>query len=165
MSNVTSLAARALAEWPELPPTAYAERSDRGVWMLWVALTVLSIGFFASVTVVASLDPGYFDRLLLANAEEEVDPIQVGSTEKAPEEGVAAMPVPTLIRLPPLQPKDFQIVMIYGHEAHLATLNELWYVRVGSIIPGLGRILAIEPGANGGTVKAEHATLTGIARR
>lgn len=140
----------------------YAERSDHGIWMLWLALSVLSIGFFSSVTVISSLDPGYFDRLLLSSLDDELDPIQVGSTEKASQGDVAAMPVPSLVRMSPLQPKDFQIVMVYGHEAHLATLNELWHVRVGSQVPGLGKILAIEPGANGGTVKAENATLTGV---
>ena len=147
---------------PDVQTAAYAERSDRGIWMLWAALTVLSLGFFASVTVISSLNPGYFDRLLLSSVEDEVDPIQVGSTEKAGKGDVAPMPVPALIRSSPLRPKDFQIVMVYGHEAHLATLDELWHVRVGSQVPGLGKILAIEPGANGGTVKAENATLTGV---
>ena len=152
-------------EFTDMPTSAYAERSDRGIWMLWTALTVLSLGFFSSVAVISSLDPGYFDRLLLSSVKEDLDPIQVGSTEMAGEGDVSAMPVPALIRTPPLQPKDFQIVMVYGHEAHLATLDELWHVRVGSQVPGLGKILAIEPGANGGTVKAENATLTGIPVR
>lgn len=151
-----------LPDVPEVSTCAYEDRSDRVIWMLWVALMVLSIGFFASVTVISRLHPGYFDRLLLSSLVDELDPIEVGSTDKAGEGGVMPMPVPALVRVPQLSPQDFQIVMVYGNEAHLATLNELWHVRVGSQVPGLGKILAIEPGANGGTVKAENATLTGM---
>ena len=99
-------------------------------------------------------------------AEIEIDPIAVGSTAKAgdgeaPAE-VAALPVPELVRPWVLRPQDFSIVMVYGHEAHLASPGELWHIQVGSTVPGLGKILAIEASKDGGLVKAEKATLKGM---
>ena len=145
--------------------TEAAGRGEVAIKAAVVALVFLSIGFFSSVTSISLFDPGYFDRQLISAVDDGVDPIQTGSTEKAPPDGMAAIPVPQFTHTPELKPADFQIVMIYGNEAHLATLDALWYVRVGSKLPGLGTILSIEPDADGGTVKAEHATLRGVIKR
>ena len=72
------------------------------------------------------------------------------------------MPVPQLVRPRDLTPQDFAIVMVFGGEAHLASPGELWRVKVGSEVPGLGKVLAIEESQNGGTIKTEKAVLTGI---
>ena len=144
-----------------------ATQSDRMVRLLSLCLFVLSTGFFTAVTAISYMDPGYFDRLLMARmAEIEIDPIAVGSTAKAgdgeaPAE-VAALPVPELVRPWVLRPQDFSIVMVYGHEAHLASPGELWHIQVGSTVPGLGKILAIEASKDGGLVKAEKAPLKGM---
>ncbi len=55
--------------------------------------------------------------------------------------------------------------MVYGHEAHLASPGELWHIQVGSTVPGLGKILAIESSKDGGLVKAEKATLKGMPQQ
>ena len=149
-------------------PHAESETAIKGDFLIKAAvfaLVVLSIGFFSSVASISFVDPGYFDRLLLSAMDNGIDPIQTGATEKAASSGIAPIPVPHFTRVPALRPTDFQIVMVYGEEAHLATLNALWYVRVGSKVPGLGAILSIEPGPDGGTVKAENATLQGVVKR
>ncbi|MBP0616658.1 hypothetical protein [Jiella mangrovi] len=145
-----------------------ANNSDRAVKALSLCLFMLSTGFFAAVTVISYTNPGYFDRLLMQRmAETDIDPIAVGSTAKSEDgdgeaEKVAAIPVPELVRPWTLKPQDFTIVMVYGDEAHLASPGELWRVEVGSVVPGLGRILAIEASKDGGIVKAEKATLKGV---
>ena len=144
-----------------------AERSDRIVKALSLGMFLLSTGFFTVVIAISTMYPGYFDRLLVERmAQVEIDPIAVGSTAKAEDAGeskeVAALPVPQLVRPWTLKPQDFTIVMVYGHEAHLASPGELWHVQVGSTVPGLGKIIAIEAGEDGGTVKAEKATLKGM---
>ena len=99
--------------------------------------------------------------------EDPIDPIEVGSTEKAGDgagPAVDPIPVPRLVRDHALRPQDYQIIMVFQNEAHLASKGELWRVQVGSEVPGLGKILAIEPGKNGGTVRAENATLTGVVQ-
>ncbi|MCE7026462.1 hypothetical protein [Jiella avicenniae] len=144
-----------------------ANQSDRIVKALSLCLFVLSTSFFSVVTAISYMYPGYFDRLLMERmAEAEIDPIAVGSTSKAEDDGeasdVAALPVPVQVRPWALKPQDFSIVMVFGDEAHLASPGELWHVQVGSTVPGLGRILAIEASRDGGTVKAENATLKGV---
>ncbi|HEX2019669.1 MAG TPA: hypothetical protein VGO17_12075 [Aurantimonas sp.] len=134
---------------------------DRLLRLLGVALLVLSTSFFSVVVAISHLDPGYFDRLLISAMQDRVDPIETGSTEKAGEGGVKPLPVPRRVH-PALKPDDFQIIMVFKGEAHLASPGELWRVRVDSQVPGLGKILAIEAGENGGTVRAERATLTGV---
>ncbi|HEY9058304.1 MAG TPA: hypothetical protein VIN77_14230 [Aurantimonas sp.] len=129
--------------------------SDRVTNLISLGLGILSIGFFSVVTIISTLDPDYFDRPLL-------DQMITGSTEKPDATVEGAIPVPKLVRSAALTPRDFQIVMVFGAEAHLASPGELWRVRVGSLVPGLGEILEIEPGENGGTVRAENATLTGV---
>ena len=135
---------------------------DRLSRVLATTLLLLSTGFFSAVVAISHIDPGYFDRLLLSAMQEGLDPIETGSTEKADESGVTPLPVPHRVRPHQLTPQDFQIVMVFGGEAHLASPGELWRVRVNSLVPGLGRILAIEPGENGGTVRSEKAILTGV---
>jgi len=137
-----------------------ARNSDRLVKAFSFALFILSTGFFSAVTVISYLDPGYFDRMLISAAKDDIDTMAVGSTEKAsPPSDVAAIPIARVVRSMPLRPQDFSIVMVFQDEAHLASPGELWRVKVGSVVPGLGKILAIKPGENGGTVKAERATL------
>ncbi|MEF2550836.1 hypothetical protein VQ042_05565 [Aurantimonas sp. A2-1-M11] len=144
---------------------AAAETSSDRIGLLGGTLFVLSILFFGAVNAISSLDPGYFDRLLLsAMRSDEIDPIETGSTDKEGGTGVPAMPVSAVVRTKPLTPEDFQIIMVFQSEAHLASPDELWRVRVGSQVPGLGKILAIESGSNGGTVKTENATLTGVPK-
>lgn len=141
------------------------ESSSDRIGFLGGTLFALSILFFGGVNAISSLDPGYFDRLLLsAMRDDAIDPIETGSTDKGEAPGVDAMPVSTVVRAVPLKPEDFQIIMVFQAEAHLASPGELWRVRVGSQVPGLGRILAIESGRNGGTVKTEKATLTGVLK-
>ncbi|TFF21688.1 hypothetical protein E3C22_13425 [Jiella endophytica] len=146
-----------------------AHRSDRIVKALSLGLFVLSTGFFSVVTAISYMYPGYFDRLLMERmAQADIDPIAVGSTSKAEDdaetESVPPLPVPQLVRPWTLEPKDFTIVMVYDHEAHLASPGELWHVQVGSTVPGLGKILDISADADGGIVKAEKATLKGVPR-
>jgi len=142
-----------------------AETSSDRIGFLGGTLFALSILFFGAVNAISSLDPGYFDRLLLsAMRDDPIDPIETGSTVKDEAPGIAAIPVSTVVRPVPLKPEDFQIIMVFQAEAHLASPGELWRVRVGSQVPGLGRILAIESGRNGGTVETEKATLTGVLK-
>ena len=141
--------------WPPADLYPPAPRSDRILNLGLGGLGFLSIGFFAAVTIISALDPSYFNRPLL-------DQMITGSTDKPDGLVEGAMPVPKLVRPVALTPRDFQIVMVFGSEAHLASPGELWRVRVGSLVPGLGEILAIEPGENGGTVRAQNATLTGV---
>lgn len=135
--------------------------TDRLLRVLGVALLVLSTGFFSVVVAISHLDPGYFDRLLISAMQDRVDPIETGSTEKAQDGGVTPLPVPRRLHAG-LKPEDFQIIMVFKGEAHLASPGELWRVRVDSLVPGLGKVLAIEAGENGGTVRTEKATLTGV---
>ncbi|MEH6718153.1 MAG: hypothetical protein V7704_04650 [Aurantimonas endophytica] len=141
------------------PATTASDRLSR---VLAVMVLLLSTGFFSAVVAISHNDPGYFDRLLISAMQGPLDPIETGSTEKASDSGITPLPVPHRVRHTQLTPQDFQIVMVFGGEAHLASPGELWRVRVNSLVPGLGRILAIEPGENGGTVRAERATLTGV---
>jgi len=158
---------------PRSAPTASeieaANNSDRVVKVLSFGLFLFSTTFFTAVTFISYTNPGYFDRLLIQKmAEVEIDPIAVGSTAKASSEEAApveAIPVAKLVRPRELKPQDFSIVMVFGDEAHLASPGELWRVQVGSTVPGLGEILEIEPGENGGTVKAEKATLMGMPQQ
>jgi len=141
--------------WPPADLYPPPPRSDRIVNLGLVGLGILSISFFSAVTIISALDPSYFTRPLL-------DQMITGSTDKPGDLVEGAIPVPKLVRAVALTPQDFQIVMVFGSEAHLASPGELWRVRVGSLVPGLGEILAIEPGENGGTVRAQNATLTGV---
>ncbi|SMD11446.1 hypothetical protein SAMN06297251_12946 [Fulvimarina manganoxydans] len=155
-----------LAIADEVQAAEIAERpdADRVVQFLAFAVFTLSIGFFGAVTTISYTDPGFFDRMLIADIKRtDIDPISVGSTSKPGSDiNVEAMPVPQLVRPRDLTPQDFAIVMVFGGEAHLASPGELWRVKVGSEVPGLGKILAIEESQNGGTIKTEKAVLTGI---
>lgn len=135
--------------------------SELGLKVLIGGAAAASLAFFASVVHISALDPGFFDRLLLSALKEQLDPVVTGSTAK-PDDG-NGMPVPTVVRERPLTPGDFQIVMVFGQEALLATTDELWRVKVGSVLPALGTVLAIEPARSGGTVRASNATLRAVA--
>ncbi|WP_147307944.1 hypothetical protein [Fulvimarina endophytica] len=142
--------------------------SDRVVRFLSWGVVVFSVGFFSVVTTISYLDPGFFDRLLIAGIEERrIDPIMVGSTSSHDKEGEASvhvepMPAPVVVRSRELTPQDFSIVMVFGDEAHLASPGELWRVKAGMIVPGLGKVLAVEENEGGGTIKTEKAVLTGV---
>lgn len=138
--------------------------ADSVVLAVTGAIIAASVGFFCVVMAIAARNPGYFDRLLIATMNRDVDPIETGATEKDAGSGVPAIPVPKVVRKSELTPRDFQIVMVFGEEAHLSSPGELWRVRAGTLVPGLGEILSIEPGRNGGTVRAQNATLTGVLK-
>ncbi|MEX6504999.1 hypothetical protein [Jiella sp. M17.18] len=145
---------------------AASKNSDRLVKFLAFCVFVLSTGFFCAVAIISYLDPNYFDRMLISSIKANVDTMAVGSTEKAPKQlEVTPLPVAQVVRPISLTPKDFAIVMVFQDEAHLASPGELWRVKVGSVVPGLGKILAIEPSKDGGIVKAENATLKAVASR
>lgn len=136
-------------------------------WLLGCGLTLLALssaGFFTVSTLIAARDPGYFERKLIAELPPKLDPITTGTVPgEAPEAG-EPIPVPEVVRPRALEPADYRIVMVFEGEALLETSSELQRVKVGSTAPGLGEILAIENGANGGgTVKAEKATLRSVA--
>lgn len=135
--------------------------------LLQGTVVAASLSFFGVVLTISYADPGYFDRMMMAYMPKtDLDPIETGSTQKADEQEIVVepLPVPRVVRAE-RQPQDYQIIMIFGGEAHLAAQNELFRVEVGSELPGLGKILAIESGSNGGTIKAEKATLVGISAR
>ncbi|MDY8109370.1 hypothetical protein U0C82_09480 [Fulvimarina sp. 2208YS6-2-32] len=141
-------------------------QSDRLVGFLTVGVLTLSVSFFSVVTTISYLDRDFFERMLIDDINTvKIDPIMVGSTAKAPETiAVEPMPAPRIVRGRELAPADYSIVMVFGDEAHLASPGELWRVKEGMILPGLGRILSVEEDANGGTIKTEHAVLTGMPR-
>lgn len=143
------------------PHRPRGRKSEAGLRVLIGGVAVASLGFFASVVHISSLDPGYFDRLLLSALETRLDPVVTGSTAK-PDIISDVIPVPKIVRAAPLTPQDFQIVMVFGQEALLATDDELWRVKVGSVLPGLGTVLAIEPASSGGIVRASNATLKAV---
>lgn len=134
----------------------------------FVSLSVFafSIAFFSVVTTISYFDPKFFERMLIADIERvSIDPIMTGATTKATEEiHVDAMPAEVVVRRHELTPQDFAIVMVFGEEAHLASPGELWRVKPGMIVPGLGKVLSIEETENGGTIKTEKAVLTGLPR-
>lgn len=137
-------------------------------WLLGCGLAILalsSVGFFTVSTLIAARDPGYFERRLLAEIPPKLDPITTGTVAgEAPVAG-DPLPVPNVVRARIPEPADYGIVMIFDGEAMLATATELQRVKVGSTAPGLGKIIAIEAGDNGGgVVKTEKATLRSVAQ-
>lgn len=138
-------------------------RSDYIFGGVVVTLALFSTGFFTTAYSIVSNDPTYFSRRLIASMNDaRVDPITTGSVAAPAEGGGApsiegALPVQTVVRARPLKPQDFEIVMVFGDEAWLATTQELLRVRVGSVVEGLGRILTID--AAGGILTSEDATL------
>ncbi|MEN3792780.1 hypothetical protein [Fulvimarina sp. MAC3] len=140
--------------------------SDGIVRVISLSVFSLSIAFFSVVTTISYFDPDFFERMLIADIEKvSIDPIMTGSTKKATEEiHVDAMPAERVVRRHELQPQDFAIVMVFGQEAHLASPGELWRVKPGMIVPGLGKVLSIEESENGGTIKTEKAVLQGLPR-
>ncbi len=159
---MTDIASLDLAE-PE--PTTRRRRASfsrfSNDWTLadWVVgtasilLAAISASFFCWSYVVSIRSPDYFREAALANMPPKLDPIQTGSIDTA-----NAMPAPEIVRLRDPAPEDYQIVMVYGGEALLATRNELMRVKVGSNVPGLGVIREIG-GAQGASVVGETATL------
>lgn len=139
-------------------------RSDYVFGGVVLALAMFSTGLFTTAYSIVSNDPTYFSRRLIASmTEASVDPITTGSIA-APAAGAGgtpsiegALPVQTVMRAKPLTARDFEIVMVFGDEAWLATAQELLRVKVGSVVEGLGRVLAID--AVAGVLTGENATL------
>lgn len=134
---------------------------------LFVAtICAASIGFFAIAYTISVNDPDYFSRRLLASLpNSEIDPMITGAIAAATAAGDGgAMPVPRIVRDKPLVPQDFQIVMVFEDEAILSTGRELFRVKVGSVVPGLGAITGIEATDGGGTVVAAQATLRSVTQ-
>jgi hypothetical protein len=132
--------------------------------LLVTGLCTASLAFFGVAYSISMHDPDYFSRRLLASMRpSDVDPIVTGAIEAAPGGG-EAMPVAQIVRSPAPVAADFQIVMVFQDEAILATSQELWRVKVGSIVPGLGKVLAIDATETGGTVQATEATLRSVAQ-
>ncbi|MBE7186261.1 MAG: hypothetical protein INR68_17845 [Methylobacterium mesophilicum] len=126
-------------------------------------LCAASVSFCIFAVVTSVKDPDYFSRKLIASFQRvNVDPITTG-TVAAPSTDVA-LPVPKISHRKELTPSDYQIVMIYGDEAILATDDDLMRAKVGTVLPGLGAITAIVQSENGGTISAEKATLTSGAK-
>ncbi|MER0237711.1 hypothetical protein [Fulvimarina sp. MAC8] len=140
--------------------------SDRVVRIISLSVFSFSVAFFSIVSTISYIDPDFFERMLIADIERvSLDPMMVGSTSKSTDDiQVDAMPAQRVVRRHELQPQDFAIVMVFGEEAHLASPGELWRVKPGMIVPGLGKVLSIEETENGGTIKTEKAVLTGMPR-
>ncbi|EAU40939.1 hypothetical protein FP2506_18664 [Fulvimarina pelagi HTCC2506] len=138
--------------------------SDGIVRVISLSVFSLSVAFFSVVSTISYIDPDFFERMLIADIEGvSIDPLMVGSTSKASKSiEVEPMPAQRVVRRHELQPQDFAIVMVFGEEAHLASPGELWRIRPGMIVPGLGKVLSIEETEDGGTIKTENAVLTGI---
>ncbi len=120
-----------------------------------VCLAVCSTAFFSWSYAVSIESPDYFQQAALARMPPKIDQIETGSVSMLGN----AMPAPNILRDRAPVPSDYQIVMIYRDEALLATQDELMRVKVGSVVPGLGTVKAIEGTALGGSVSADEATL------
>ncbi|MFD2236334.1 hypothetical protein [Aureimonas populi] len=126
-----------------------------------VALLALSsTGFFTTAYRIWSNDPDYFSRRMIASLQQggsSIDLIETGTVANAAEaDGTSgALPVPRVVRDRELSPADYEIVMIFGGEALLATARELMRAKVGSVLPGLGAILSVSEEG----VAAQNATL------
>lgn len=128
-------------------------------WIVGTASVLLALGsasFFTVSYVISIKDPSYFENQLLASLPPKLDPIMTGTVAGAPSD---AMPAQTIVRDYEPSPSDYQIVMLFEDEALLTLRQELMRVKPGSTLPGLGKVLAIEPRADGGLVKTEVATL------
>lgn len=124
------------------------------------SLCLASVGFFAVAFSISLKDPEYFSRQAISSlSKTEIDPIMTGAIVET-----SAMPVPRIVRSKPPVAADYQIVMVFDREAILATEEELWRVKVGSQVPGLGEVLEIDATAGGGVVKASQATLRTVPR-
>lgn len=147
-------------------PGAGLFRRVEGEWSLadWivgatsVALAIGSASFFAVSYVISIQSPDYFQQAALARIPPKLDQIQTGSVDAA-----SAMPAQEIVRDREPVPTDYQIVMIFQDEALLATRQELMRVKVGSVVPGLGTIQAIDGTSLGGTVTADKATLKSVS--
>ncbi|WAJ29991.1 hypothetical protein [Antarcticirhabdus aurantiaca] len=137
--------------------------SDEGAnAILAGSVLLLSCGFFAWVVSTAAKDPTFFERQLIAGMRSSnVDPITTGSTAAPADETGPAIPVPAVVRNGEVDPADYSIVALFESEAVVAAGDELWRVKVGSTLPGLGAVLAIETEAGGtGRVRTEKAVLS-----
>lgn len=148
-----------------LPDGTRWTKVDWALSIVVLGLAIGSTGFFTTTYSVFSNDPDYYSRRAIAALEARaVDPIETGAigggaaAPHDPAEG--AIPVPVLVRQPPLAPSDYEIVMIFGGEAFLASPRELFRARVGTVLPGLGKLMALD----GNTVRFERATLEAVER-
>ncbi|KQT66099.1 MULTISPECIES: hypothetical protein [unclassified Aureimonas] len=119
-----------------------------------------SIGFLVFAYCVSLIDPEYFNRRVLATMRPaEVDTVRTGSVEAEQALMASAMPAPRIVRARDPVPADYQIITVFDREAILATEDELMRVKVGSVAPGLGQILAIDQTEKGLVVRTAEATL------
>ncbi|WP_185983568.1 hypothetical protein [Aureimonas mangrovi] len=129
-------------------------------------LALSSTGFFTASYRISTADPDYFMHRLIAGMQvNRLDAIETGSVETSAETDCAdacPLPVPQIRRGSDPKPADYEIVMVFGDEALLATAHELMRVKVGTVVPGLGRVLAID--SVDGSVSAEAARLRMTAR-
>ncbi|KQT45158.1 hypothetical protein ASG43_12760 [Aureimonas sp. Leaf454] len=147
------------------PRRRIAARSWLTFERVFIASTCsLSIGFLVFAYTVSTNDPDYFTRRILSSMRPVgLDPIETGTISTSPAEGGDPMPGPRIVRDRPLEPGDYQIVMVFEREAILATPNELMRVKVGSVLPGLGAVTGIEASDAGGVVSTTQATLRSVA--
>ncbi|WP_279480007.1 hypothetical protein [Aureimonas sp. SK2] len=131
--------------------------ADWTIALCSVCLAIGSTSFFTWSYTVSIQSPDYFQQAALARMPPKLDLIETGSVGEAAH--AEAMPAPTIVRDREPVPTDYQIVMIFQDEALLATRDELVRVKVGSTVPGLGTVKAIEGTSLGGTVTADKATL------
>ncbi len=136
---------------------AFGEEWSLSDWIVGgtsIVLALASAGFFTVSYVISIRSPGYFQDAALASLQPRLDPLTTGSLPALGD----AMPGQRILR-GDLRASDYQIVMVFGDEALLATGSELLRVKVGSVLPGLGTISAIAPEAGGGTVTGDLAVL------
>ncbi|WP_156420977.1 hypothetical protein [Aureimonas sp. AU22] len=133
---------------------------DWAIALSSVTLAVSSASFFSWSYIVSIETPDYFQQAAIARMAPKLDQIETGSVGE--EIKTDAMPAPSIVRDHTPTPSDYQIVMIFQDEALLATRKELMRVKVGSVVPGLGTVQAIEGGSLGGTVTADKATLRSV---
>lgn len=140
-------------------------RWTRMDWVFAVIVACLALGSTGFVTAtfrVVTLDPNYYFQrsiaALAADPDAATDPIETGAIAATGEDG--AMPVPQVHRSVALRPEDYEIVMLFGEEVFLATPAELMRAKVGSVLPGLGAMLSIDPATR--SVRFERAVLTAL---
>lgn len=123
-----------------------------------------SIGFLVFAYCVSLIDPDYFNRRVLATMRAaDVDSVKTGAVEALQAMMETAMPAPRVVRLREPVPGDYQIITVFDREAIIATQDELLRVKVGSIAPGLGKIMSIDQSDGDLVIGAAEATLRSSA--
>lgn len=154
---------RRMSRWlASLPDGREWTRMDVVFAGIVAMLALSSTGFFTASYRIWANDPDYFSQRFIASMQalNKVDMIETGTVAASAAAGLAggvagALPVPRVVRAQEPKPSDYEIVMIFGDEALLATAKELVRAKVGSILPGLGAVLSI--GVDG--IDAQNASL------